>query len=90
MGRQHNHISLYTFLTQSENMPAKVKSAAILAKEAADAAAILAASDSFDDASDVMDDPPGILKDFLMYMKMQEQTRIEERKHHIIKGIIHL
>ena len=42
-------------------MPAKVKSAAVLAKEAAKAAAAGTLSDSFEDAEDVVD--TGISKD---------------------------
>ena len=52
-------------------MPAKAKSAAALAKEAADAAAAGAASghsSSFEDAID--EDPAGILKDLLAYMNI--------------------
>ena len=59
-------------------MPAKVKSAATLAKEAADAAAATGGlqEDSFEDAED--DIAPGISKDLLAYMKMQEKIRKEE------------
>ena len=49
------------------------KSAALVAKEAADKAAADAASDSFEDAEDVIE--PGISKDILAYMAMQERIR---------------
>ena len=59
-------------------MPAKVKSAAALAKEAADAAAAAGnvLEDSFEDAQD--DVTTGISKDLLAYMRMQEKIRKEE------------
>ena len=59
-------------------MQAKVKSAAALAKEAADAAAAAGGTleDSFEDAQD--DVTTGISKDLLAYMKMQEKIRKEE------------
>ena len=61
-------------------MPAKTKSAAALAKEAADAEAAAAArgghEDSFEDAQD--DVTTGISEDLLAYMKMQEKIRKEE------------
>ena len=63
-------------------MPAKVKSAAALAKEAADAAAAAAATgrheDSFEDAEDEV--TAGISKDFLAYMKMQDKIRKGDAK----------
>ena len=64
-------------------MPAKVKSAAILAKEAADAAAAAAGAagghdDSFQDAEDNV--ATGISKELLAYMKMQDRIRQEERR----------
>ena len=61
-------------------MPAKVKSAAVIAKEAADAAAAAAAGgvheDSFEDAEDGV--TVGISKDLIAYMKMQDKIRAKE------------
>ena len=60
-------------------MPAKTKSAAALSKEAADAASAAAAGghdDSFADAEE--DTDPGISKDLLAYMKMQDKIRKED------------
>ena len=59
-------------------MPAKVKSATALAKEAADAAAAATNTheESFEDAVD--DVEVGISKDLLAYMRMQEKIRKEE------------
>ena len=58
-------------------MPAKVKSAALLAKEAAAAVAATGGhDDSFEDAED--DVTTGISKDLLAYMKMQDKIRKEE------------
>ena len=63
-------------------MPAKVKSAAALAKEAADAEAAAAArgglEDSFEDAQD--DVTTGISKDLLAYMIKVLQTCKESRQ----------
>ena len=58
-------------------MPAKVKSATALAKEAADAAAAANTNEeSFEDAVD--DVEQGISKDLLAYMRMQDKIRKEE------------
>ena len=58
-------------------MPAKVKSATALAKEAAEAAAAANTNEeSFEDAVD--DVEVGISKDLLAYMRMQEKVRKEE------------